>query len=149
MFSKGHQRGSLTFFVAASSSSKASTRFTAAVSISSFSAGNSTGFALSSAIFSSSSLRRFTTPENSAAETAGSLCCIWPLSIVPANSRDLACIMKKFQSISLAQSTKGKYYFCSKLTWIFAVVFGSRKDLTVFQSSLNPCPALTMNMRHK
>lgn len=35
------------------------------------------------------------------------------------------------------------------LTWIFAVVFGSRKDLTVFHNILNPEPALMMNMRFK
>lgn len=35
------------------------------------------------------------------------------------------------------------------LTWIFAVVLGSRKVLTVFHKSLNPAPALMMNMRHK
>lgn len=34
------------------------------------------------------------------------------------------------------------------VTWILAVVLGSRNDLTVFQSSLNPCPALMMNIRH-
>jgi hypothetical protein len=28
------------------------------------------------------------------------------------------------------------------------VVLGSRKDLTVFHRSLNPCPALMMNIRH-
>lgn len=35
------------------------------------------------------------------------------------------------------------------LTWIFAVVLGSRKDFTVFHNSLNPEPALMINMRHK
>lgn len=35
------------------------------------------------------------------------------------------------------------------LTWIFAVVLGSRKDLMVFHSILNPEPALMMNMRFK
>lgn len=35
------------------------------------------------------------------------------------------------------------------LTWIFEVVFGSRNDLTVFHKSLNPEPALMMNMRFK
>lgn len=33
------------------------------------------------------------------------------------------------------------------LTWIFDVVLGSRKDLTVFHNSLNPEPALMINMR--
>jgi len=32
-------------------------------------------------------------------------------------------------------------------TWIFAVVLGSRNDLTVFHKSLNPEPALMMNIR--
>lgn len=35
-----------------------------------------------------------------------------------------------------------------KITWILAAVFGSRNDLTVLQSSLNPCPALMIYMRH-
>ena len=35
------------------------------------------------------------------------------------------------------------------LTWIFAVVLGSRKDFTVFHNILNPEPALMMNMRFK
>jgi len=35
------------------------------------------------------------------------------------------------------------------LTWIFDVVFGSRKDLTVPHNILNPEPALMMNMRFK
>ena len=33
------------------------------------------------------------------------------------------------------------------LTWIFAAVLGSRNDLTVFHKSLNPEPALMMNIR--
>lgn len=35
-----------------------------------------------------------------------------------------------------------------RLTWIFAVVFGSRKDFTVLHNILNPGPALIMNMRY-
>lgn len=34
-----------------------------------------------------------------------------------------------------------------KLTWILAVVLGSRKDFTVFHRSLNPEPALMINIR--
>jgi hypothetical protein len=33
------------------------------------------------------------------------------------------------------------------LTWILEVVLGSRNDLTVFHNSLNPEPALMMNIR--
>lgn len=32
------------------------------------------------------------------------------------------------------------------LTWIFAAVLGSKKDLIVFHNSLNPEPALMMNI---
>lgn len=35
------------------------------------------------------------------------------------------------------------------LTWIFAAVLGSRKDLTVFHNILKPEPALMINMRFK
>ena len=35
------------------------------------------------------------------------------------------------------------------LTFILAVVLGSRKDLTEFHNILNPEPALMMNMRFK
>lgn len=35
------------------------------------------------------------------------------------------------------------------LTWILAVVFGSRNDLTVFHNSLNPEPAFMINIRFR
>jgi len=41
------------------------------------------------------------------------------------------------------------YKKMKKNTWIFAVVFGSRKLFTVPHRSRNPWPALMMNIRHR
>ena len=69
------------------------------------------------------------------------ICCLKPVELVKEQ-----LVMSSYSLQKFLKKKKKHKYNKRTCTCIFEVVLGSRKLFAVFHSSLNPLPALTMNI---